>query len=375
MFVEFFCECGQKFRTKIEHAGKEVTCPKCDTKLVVPFPAEQKPAARKSQVVNPQKTMVAIPNSKSSSKMPSKRKPVPVDDDEDEIYEAEVVENEDEDDEDDFSPPKKVKNRRPVQRAVQKTSQKKCLASSSTMETKKSGKSVKGKANAKTTKEDNSRLVMILVGSISAGVLLLVGVGILVLPMLMKSGAEVGNAAAAANAAKNVVAMDLEPFRSDNFFFHCQLPKGWTVTSGGGTGNVPPWIRAEQGNVKISYRASPSGTALSSNSDNTASDPNDKEIDELMAVHQMHLYHGEKLKHEMHGYQEVGEIEKLMISQMEARLSKFTADGSYGGKIYALRVTLIESQWQWNLICQCPSQKEFNKYEPLFRSVATNALK
>jgi hypothetical protein len=76
---------------------------------------------------------------------------------------------------------------------------------------------------------------------------------------------------------------------------------------------------------------------------------------------------------EMQNFKEVGNIERIDTGIGEARLSKFQANGSWGAKVYAIRVTMIENQWQWNLICETSSKSEFDRYENLFREIAKKA--
>lgn len=324
MPIEFRCDCGKKFRTAGENAGKSMKCSQCGAKLTVPSPET---------------------------------------DDEEEVYEAELAEEED--DEDDA----------PLRRSAQEKRQNRSPDEQPAAHpTRKKGKAAGGKSKGAKDQDEapKSYLVPLLIGGVVVGILLMMGVAIAVVPSMLRAFAKVGENQAAAQARRNFVPLDLEPFRSPDFNFKCQVPKGWEINSGGGSGNIPPWVRAESKRAKISFRASQSGTLIGDIA-GAGQTPQDEIPDELKPIHKVHEFQGHKLKEELQDYVEIGEIEKLQTAMGEARLSTFTASGDFGAKIFAIRVSLVENQWQWNLVCQCSSQQEFDNHVELFRKVAQSA--
>lgn len=323
MSIEFTCDCGKKFRTASENAGKTMKCSKCGAKIAIPSPQS--------------------------------------DDEEEEIYEAELAEEQD--DEDD------APRRRSAQKKRSSPSRDELP---SARQTRKKGKAAGGKSKGEKEDPPKSYLVPLLIGGVAVGFLLMVGLAALVVPSAMRAFAKAGENQAAAQARRSFVALDLEPFRSPDFNFKCQVPKGWEINSGGGSGNVPPWVRAESKRAKINFRASQSGTLIGDIA-GAGQTPDDEIPDELKPIHKVHEYQGHKLKEELQDYEELGDIEKLQTPMGEARLSTFKASGDFGAKIFAIRVSLVENQWQWNLVCQCSSQQEFDQHVELFRKVAQNA--
>src|SRR5262245_36538037 len=46
MAIDFACKCGKPLRAQDDHAGKRVQCPHCGRVLLIPAPADMRPAGR-----------------------------------------------------------------------------------------------------------------------------------------------------------------------------------------------------------------------------------------------------------------------------------------------------------------------------------------
>ncbi|MBC8003124.1 MAG: hypothetical protein H7X97_11110 [Opitutaceae bacterium] len=66
-------------------------------------------------------------------------------------------------------------------------------------------------------------------------------------------------------------------------------------------------------------------------------------------------------------------MEKINTGVGEGRLSTFVASGSFGSQIFGYRATLLTTQFQWNVVCQCSSQREFTAYKAMFRKIIESA--
>jgi uncharacterized Zn finger protein (UPF0148 family) len=342
MTIEFSCDCGHEFRVSDKYAGKKVLCPDCEARVRIPdadeSDQEELPAARRQKTAQSRGNRSTSSDAARSSKRVSSRQRAETDDDDDfddaSSTRRRSKRREDGDDEFDF-PEKRTNNKK--------------------------------KVTKKTSSPKTSNISTPVIAGLAVAMLIAIG-GIGYLGYRLTQGSSTSQA----NALQQPAQTKFSSVSSEDFFFKCQMPEDWNVTTGGGTGGVPPWIKAEKGKIKVAFRASQSGTALGTMTG--ADQGSGGELpDELKPIHKLHLYQGEKLKLEMKNFKEVGAIERIDTGIGEARLSKFQADGSWGARIYAIRVTLIENQWQWNLICETSSKSEFDRYENLFREIAKKA--
>lgn len=355
MFIEFSCDCGHVFRTRRENAGARVVCPNCLKETRVPATAEPKPEAPEVPTpappppVPPGKPTVsakgaasqASPSTKTRTAKPAAKpaKPKPPVIDEESLL-------------DDLGPMEAPMDSLEELPEFQPTRRKKKKsAEEQDDDGKPSKKKSKGKGGGGNTG--------VIVGGIVAGIVLLGVVGFFAMPPLITAMKEAG---------KITAPTEFEQFRDTELNFSCLHPKGWMPVARGGTGNVPPSVRLEHGNVKISFRASPSGAAIQDTTQALANQAGELP-DELKPVAKVHDFQKAKFSDEMTNYQELGPVEKINTEIGEGRLSTFVASGGFGSKIFGYRATLLTAQYQWNVVCQCSSQREFTAYKPVFRKV------
>ena len=200
---------------------------------------------------------------------------------------------------------------------------------------------------------------LLIIGGLVAGVVLVGSIGFFLIPALIATLKEGGKIKAPQEFVK---------FEDNDISFRCDAPKAWNVESRGGSGSIPPSVRIEKGAVKIVYRSSPSGAAIQDMAQAGANLAGELP-DELKPVARVHDYQKEKFSHEMTNYREIGGVEKIDTGWGEGRLSIFTASTGLSGTIYGYRVTLLTTQFQWNVVCQCNTKREFAAYQPMFRRV------
>ena len=418
MFIEFSCRCGHEFRTRSDNVGKTIICPNCTLRQVVPeseadgdehpseaneessfeegpglgseetsplrrkapsshllamleddeeWPIRGKRAEPKQRPASATKTRSkesrrdpvgdSVRNVPSSSKdtrkphqvVPQKEKPlrksskadsyeqIPDDD----IFDAEDFDLGDEPLE--ALPMAKRKRSDDVDEPP-----------------KKSGK---GKSKKKSEPENDNSALPVIIGGMVFGMIIIGVVGFFAIPPLiakLQEGREIQ------------VPKDFEKFTEQNFYFSCEVPKDWEVDARGGQGNVPPTVRIEKGNIKIAYRSSLSGAAIQDMAQAGANQTGELP-DELKPVAKVHEYQREKFKQETPDYTEVGPVERIDTGMGEGRLSEFTGSVGFGGKFYGYRVTLLTTQYQWNVVCKCKTKREFEAYKPIFRRILASS--
>lgn len=341
MLIEFACEYGHNFRTQGENAGMPIVCPNCTAKLYVPIPATTASPAvdsetpfRSMRVDTPPVTQVKNPSRKSaevakrhsnSSKSTLKQSPPaapekPVEGDESSLLEAlgpmEAPE-ESEEELPEFTPTRR-----------RRTSNKKREDEEESEKKSKQSGSKKG-------------TVLLTVGIVVVGTLLLGTIGYFATPPML---------AAIKEAGKVKVPQEFEKYTDNDISVLFQHPKGWTPIARGGSGNIPPSIRFEQGNIKVSFRASNSGAAIQDLSQAMSGQAGELP-DELKPVARVHDFEKAKFSEEMPGYTELGPVEKIETGLGEGRRSTFVASGSFGGRLFGYRATLLSTNFQWNVAC------------------------
>ncbi|MEK6260001.1 MAG: hypothetical protein AABP62_15375 [Planctomycetota bacterium] len=363
MFIDFPCDCGHRFRTQRDNAGMRVVCPNCLKEMQVPAASEPKPPAPvvpasapppvpavKQAAVRqavptkgpaPQASLPSKPASSKSAVKPAKPKPSEIDEESllDDLGPMEATDDSLEE----------LPEFTPTRRKKKKSSEKQ---DDDTQKTKKKSKG--GGSGGK---------VAGIVGGIVAGLALLGVVGFFAIPPMITAIKEAG---------KITAPTEFEQFRDTDLNFSCLHPKGWVPIARGGTGNVPPSVRLEQGKVKIAFRASVSGAAIQDTTQAMTNQAGELP-DELKPVARVHDFQKAKFSDEMTNYREVGPVEKINTGVGEGRLSTFVASGSFGSQIFGYRATLLTTQFQWNVVCQCSSQREFTAYKAMFRKIIESA--
>ena len=359
MLIEFACDCGHNFRTQGENAGMPIVCPNCTAKLHVPIPAsiassvaDSETPLRSMKVDTPTVAPVKNPSRKSSEvakrpsesnksapkKSPSPAPEKPIERDESSLFaDLGPMEAPEESEEElpEFTPTRR-----------RRTSNKKRDEEKESEQKSKQSGSKKG-------------TVLLTVGIIAVGTLLLGTIGFFAVPPML---------AAIKAAGKVKVPQEFEKYTDNDISFQFQHPKGWTPIARGGSGNIPPSIRFEQGNIKVSFRASNSGAAIQDMTQAMSGQAGELP-DELKPVARVHDFQKAKFSDEMPGYTELGPVEKIETGLGEGRLSTFVASGSFGGRLYGYRATLLSTNFQWNIVCQTSSQHEFSAYKAIFKKM------
>jgi hypothetical protein len=382
MFVEFKCRCGHEFRTRSQNAGLPIICPNCTNHLIVPgldsnsdldqindespatsdserpawpitgnpaAPSKPVPATRPStRKVEPDAAIEPVSRAETKEN-PSRRSP----DDSDERFDLSGIGSieaeddvEDVDDYvfDDVSLPqlkrKKIKKNVEIEKGV----------------APQKGKKEK---NGKPTRDRSANLPLIIGGTV-VGFLVMASIGFFAVPPLIGALKE---------GRKVKLPREFEKFSNDETMFRCEIPKGWEAEARGGSGNIPPSVKIEKGTVKITYRSSLSGAAIQDMAQAGTNLAEGELPDVMKPVARVHEFQREKTLIETPDYKEIGPVEKIDTGWGEGRLSTFTGSVGFGGKYYGYRVTLLTTQYQWNVTCKCANKREFEAYAPIFRRI------
>ncbi|WP_010588069.1 hypothetical protein [Schlesneria paludicola] len=366
MLIEFQCRCGHEFRTKPENAGRSIVCPNCLAHNVVPdasatcveLPShdEQRSLAplvrRANETDQAEQTGSDTPHRQLDHAAKNRRLPP--------IPQASSRSKR----HNNTSAPDDADSRGPSDNFEQLdewTSPRRRRRKADDDGESPAGKRGK-RPSSKTKREGGSNVFLVIGGTVTA--LVLIGsLAFFAVPILAK---------ALKDGGKVQTPQEFEKYEDNDFHFRCEIPKGWDVEGRGGSGNVPPSVRIEQGRVKIVYRSSQSGAAIQDMAQAQANMVGGDVSDELQPVSRVHDYQGEKFSSDLTNYKEIGEAEKIETGWGEGRLSTFTASSGLNGTIYGYRVTLLTSQFQWNVVCQCPTRREFLAYQPTFRRIITS---
>lgn len=217
---------------------------------------------------------------------------------------------------------------------------------------------VEGQAKKGKPKRDSSSNLPLMLAGAGAGLVLMIVVAIFALPTLITSIKEGG---------KIHLPDEYESFANPDIYFRCDVPKGWEVDSRSGSGNIPPSVKIEHGRVKVLYRSSPSGAAIQDMTQ-AGTNPNE-DVDEFKPVYKVHMYQYQKFKSETPDHKESDKPEMIKTGWGEGCLSEFTSTANFGKRVFGYRATLLTTQYQWNVVCSCPSKREFEAFKPVFRKI------
>jgi hypothetical protein len=151
--------------------------------------------------------------------------------------------------------------------------------------------------------------------------------------------------------------------------FQCEYPEGWTVDSGGGSGQAV-WSKFETGDVKIRVRSSISASAVG---DIAASlgggplNPGEELPEELAPVAQVHELMRDQFAGDYKEYQESPPT-KSETGFGDTRISEFTAKEGFGSKIRGLRASMLGTNLQYTVICDC-LEEDWEVCRPIFERV------
>ena len=328
--IQVECECGRVIKTNDANAGKKARCPECGEIVQIPAP-------RKATVA---KAPTASGKGVVTSAVKSTKKRSPADDDDDMFAGGDQSFHGD--DEDFELPPARPK------KSAKKS------AKANTDDKEPAPKKKKKKKGGEESSEDLNKNIIIgtcvFFGLAFVG---LIGYGLM-------------NMGSIAAAPKVEVPKEFAEFASPNGELRCKGPKGWPFKTGGGSGGVSPFLTIEQGSVKIQFRSSAEGAALAMiqnpNNEDTSKLPDDEK-----PVSKIHHEQTRKFIEEKSGYQEHGAPEMIKTANSEGRLSAFTASEGFS-TVHGYRVTLIGTNNQWNVICQCPAA-DWKEFQEVFRKI------
>ncbi len=313
MSIKFKCGlCDHKMKAGEKYIGRKIDCPNCGGSIEVP-------------------------------KQTGKKAPVSFTDEDD-------VEFFDEDDEAfetaKFSTPKTSKLKKPAT-------------------TGERVERVRGKKPSGKKKEEDKTPSWVLVGVICGSLMmfLMMGVGIFMFGGSFASGLDKMGQVKAPET--------FEHFHHEHWV-GIDYPTGFKVTSGGGTGGLPAWIKIEgEGGVQMQVRedhaaeaigdiaqASPAGPIVVDGALPVNAGPSD--LDPVASVHSFLKL---KVEPEYSGYEEQPMV-PAKAKMGDARYSEFTASGMVG-KTYGLRGTVLAGPNAVKIIATC-SKRQYEAYKPVF---------
>ncbi len=314
MSIRFKCGlCGHKMKADEKYSGRKIQCQNCDGVLTIP---------------------------KMSGKVAEPKE--------------EVEDDVDLFDEDD-APTTKVSTTRTT-RLKRPSAQ----ATSGERATKvKAKKSSSGKKE-KEQSTPSWLIVGVICGSLAC--FLVVGVGIFMMG---------GNLASSLNAMGQVKAPETFEHFHHEHWVGVDYPTGFEVTSGGGTGGSPAWIKVKgDGGIEVQIREDHAAEAIGDIAQ--ASPGGMVGVDggmpegpsDLDPVASVHTFLKMKVEPEFSGYEEQRMV-PAKAKLGDARYSDFTASTMMGGKIYGLRGTVLSGPQAVKLIFTC-NKRQWDAYHPVF---------
>ncbi|WP_417851343.1 hypothetical protein [Thalassoglobus sp.] len=166
------------------------------------------------------------------------------------------------------------------------------------------------------------------------------------------------------------VQVQYSTFKHELGGFSVKYPSDWEMKEGGGSGGRPPFASFEDGTAYISIRHNPKGASIGSMAslpsggpiipgEQVEEDPPAKSVHEFMAetVYSIDFKDFEELPGK-----------EFKVPYGVGWLSEFTGTEGFGSKKKAYRLTLTGTNFQYNVICKCPSHK-WDDYEAIFMEV------
>jgi hypothetical protein len=150
--------------------------------------------------------------------------------------------------------------------------------------------------------------------------------------------------------------------------FQIEYPEGWTVESGGQSGQAV-WAKFSKGeDVRIRVRSSMGASAVGDIAASAARIRGDEEESEEEApvakVHEMMM---EQFGEEYDEYRESAPV-KIETGFGDTRMSEFTASGSWGSKMRGIRASMLGLNLQYTVICDCP-EEDWEVCRPVFERI------
>ncbi|TWT51874.1 hypothetical protein KOR42_33480 [Thalassoglobus neptunius] len=220
----------------------------------------------------------------------------------------------------------------------------------------------KRKKGSKSKKQNSNTGIKVAVG---VGALLIAGIG---------GFFAVQNMGGGSSGPKQPEVVNYSTFEHDLGQFNIKYPSDWEVESGGGQGGRPPFATFEDGTARISVRHSRSGAPIADMASLPAGGPiipGEAPVDELPPAAKVHEFLTQKQFELDYSDYEETPGEEFDVPYGTGWLVEFTGSEGFGGKMRAYRLTLVGSQWQYNVVAKCPNNR-WDKYEPIFKEVISS---
>jgi hypothetical protein len=142
-------------------------------------------------------------------------------------------------------------------------------------------------------------------------------------------------------------------YNSPDGKFACDYPQGWETEGGTAKSDSPySYVKFSSGNAEIRVDADFAGSLFGDIAKAGAGIGGADAEAPVARVHPMAVRH---MKEEFSNYQEREAKAFKSKGLGEGRRSIFIADGSFGGKIYGYRATLLSGDRRVSVVCQCPA--------------------
>jgi hypothetical protein len=161
------------------------------------------------------------------------------------------------------------------------------------------------------------------------------------------------------------------PYHSADGKFSCDYPKGWEVEKGAGRQDAMfSYAKFRAGGAEISVEADFAGSLFGdmAKAGNGASLSGDASPAARVHANPITI---KKLEEEFSNYKEREGKNFTSKGLGEGRRSMFTADQTFGGKLFGYRATLLSGDRRITVKCTCPSSN-WSTLKPAFEKVISS---
>jgi len=157
--------------------------------------------------------------------------------------------------------------------------------------------------------------------------------------------------------------------KANNSKFSAEAPSGWEVTTGGGSGGKPTWLKIKHEGITISIKENIVSGVLGDMAQ-AGRNFNEEIPDELAPVAKLHETIKGQTAELLSNYNEQPPVKIKTLGMGDGRMSEFTAsEWSLGKAIYGYRVTLLAGPRQLNVLIKCPSKSHWEVLKPTFQQI------
>lgn len=202
---------------------------------------------------------------------------------------------------------------------------------------------------------------------------LIIGIGVVTFLVAAVGGffaVRAMNGSGGGSAPKDPAVVNYETFTHEHGGFSVKVPSGWEKKSAGGTGGVAPTASFEDGTAYISIRHNNKGAPVADMASIPSGGPiiPGAEVEEIPPAKKVHEFMAKTVySFEFKDFEEQPGQE-FTVPFGVGWLSEFTGSEGFSGRKKAYRLTLVGTQFQYNVICKCPLNK-WEKYKPIFMEV------